>query len=95
MSTSPAGPPALPPVDFQTLIISLASSALMQMDALPGPSDDTSPVDLPMAKHTIDTLAMLQEKTKGNLSSAEAELLEGLVFDLRCKYIEASRKPSL
>lgn len=65
---------------------------MMQMDALPGPSDEANVVDLPMAKHTIDTLAMLQDKTKGNLSSAEAELLEGLVFDLRLKYIEAIRK---
>lgn len=66
----------------------------MQMDALPGPADEPEVVNLPLAKHSIDTLAMLQEKTKGNLTSAEAELLDGLVFDLRCKYIEASRKPS-
>jgi len=88
-----SGQPALPPVDFRTLIISLASSAMMHMNALPGPLDEANNIDLPMAKHTIDTLAMLQEKTKGNLSSAEAELLEGLVFDLRLKFIEASRKP--
>lgn len=87
-----ASQPALPPVDFQTLIISLGSSALMLMGAVPDPNGAPSDVNLPLAKHTIDTLAMLQEKTKGNLSSPEAELLEGLIYDLRLKFIEANRR---
>lgn len=62
----------------------------MLMGAVPeaNPSD----LNLPLAKHTIDTLAMLQDKTKGNLTSAEAELLDGLIYDLRLKFIEASRR---
>lgn len=89
---SSASQPALPPVDFQTLIISLGSSALMLMGAMPEPGAGPSDVNLPLAKHTIDTLAMLQEKTKGNLTASEAELLDGLIYDLRLKFIEASRR---
>jgi hypothetical protein len=91
-SDSSASRAALPPVDFQTLIISLGSSALMLMGTLPEPGGAPSEVNLPLAKHTIDTLAMLQEKTRGNLTAAETELLDGLIFDLRLKFIEANRR---
>lgn len=62
----------------------------MLMGAVPDAS--AGETNLPLAKHTIDTLAMLQDKTKGNLTSAEAELLDGLIYDLRLKFIEASRR---
>src|SRR5438552_3697106 len=48
-------------------------------------------VDLPLAQHTIDVIAMLQEKTRGNLTDPEAEFLEGLLFDLRLRYVERSK----
>jgi hypothetical protein len=44
-----------------------------------------------MAQHTIDVLAMLEVKTKGNLTAAEAQLLESLLFDLRLRYVEAAK----
>jgi hypothetical protein len=47
--------------------------------------------DLPMAKHTIDILAMLQDKTKGNLTQQEQQMLEGLLYDLRLRYVAASK----
>jgi hypothetical protein len=50
--------------------------------------------DLPLAKHTIDLLSMLQAKTKGNLTSHEDKLLESLLFDLRLRYVAAA-KPSI
>ena len=64
----------------------------MLMGTLPEPGGAPSEVNLPLAKHTIDTLAMLQEKTRGNLTAAETELLDGLIFDLRLKFIEANRR---
>ena len=45
--------------------------------------------DLPMAKHAIDLLSVLEEKTKGNLSSDEQKILESLLFELRLRYVEA------
>jgi hypothetical protein len=47
--------------------------------------------DLGMAKHTIDLLSMLQEKTRGNLTPHEAQLLESLLFDLRLRYVSAAK----
>jgi hypothetical protein len=82
----------LPPVDFPTFVLSLGSSALMHLGVAPHPTSGASETNLPMAKHTIDILAMLQEKTKGNLAPPEAELLENLLYDLRLQYVEASRK---
>jgi hypothetical protein len=87
----PAGrtqvPRALPPADFATLVLSLSSSALMYL----GEGAEGQPLErnLPMAKHAIDLLTVLEEKTKGNLSSDEQHILESLLFDLRLRYVEA------
>jgi hypothetical protein len=77
-------------VDFHTFILSLGSSALLHLGELDQPAGDPSTPDLPLAKHTIDIIAMLEQKTKGNLTSAESHLIESLLFDLRLRYVERS-----
>lgn len=84
---------ALPPADFATLVLSLGSSAVAYMGEEPGPEGGQPTRNLPMAKHAIDLLSVLEEKTKGNLSSEEQQILENLLFDLRLRYVEAI-KPS-
>ena len=86
-----AGSPELPAIDFHTFILSLGSSAVMHLGDPNPPDGDVSPPDLPMAKQTIDMIAMLQEKTKGNLTVPEAETIEALLFDLRLLYVERSK----
>src|SRR4051794_10747871 len=88
-----AEPPvaAFPPVDFHTFVLSLGSSALLHLGEIENPNDGASQKDLPLAKHTIDILAMLEEKTKGNLSTAEERLMESLLYDLRLRYVEATK----
>jgi len=81
----------LPPVDFHTFILSLGSSALLHLGELEHPDAGEARQDLSMAKHTIDILAMLEEKTKGNLSPAEDKLMESLLYDLRLRYVEATK----
>ncbi|MES1171821.1 MAG: DUF1844 domain-containing protein [Bacteroidota bacterium] len=88
-TTSAAGD--LPPVDFHTFILSLGSSALLHLGELDQPDGAESPPDLRMAKHTIDIIAMLQTKTKGNLSSPEERLIESLLYDLRLRFVERSK----
>jgi hypothetical protein len=90
-----AGKPAtaMPPVDFTTFVLSLGSSALMHLGEVENPQGGKAERDLPLAKHTIDLLSMLQAKTKGNLSPPEEKLLESLLFDLRLRYVSAA-KPS-
>jgi hypothetical protein len=95
-----AGPPAkepprsLPPADFATLVLSLGSSAVMYLGQEDGPDGKKTTRNLPMAKHAIDLLTVLEEKTKGNLSSEEGQILESLLFDLRLRYVEALKTPS-
>ncbi len=80
----------LPEVNFSTFILSMGTSALMYLGELNAPGAEGSQKDLAMAKHTIDTLAMLQIKTTGNLTNDETELLRQLLYDLRMKYIKAT-----
>ena len=82
---------ALPAVDFHTFVLSLGSSALLHLGELEHPEAGAQQKDLPLAKHTIDILAMLQEKTKGNLTPGEERLMESLLYDLRLRYVEASK----
>jgi hypothetical protein len=80
-------PRSLPPADFATLVLSLGSSALMHLgEAGEGGKAERN---LPMAKHAIDLLTLLEEKTKGNLNAEEEHLIGGLLFDLRLRYVEA------
>ena len=89
--TAEAPVAAFPPVDFHTFVLSLGSSALLHLGEIENPNDGVSQKDLPLAKHTIDILVMLEEKTKGNLSTAEERLMESLLYDLRLRYVEATR----
>lgn len=80
----------LPKVDMATFILSLSSSALVHMGEVPEPESGTIQTNLPLARHTIDVLAMLEEKTKGNLNSDEARLFRDILFELRMKYVQKS-----
>jgi hypothetical protein len=90
-SVAPGAPRPLPPVDFQTFVISLGSSALLQLGEIEDPTTGKRDKDLVLAKHTIEVLSMLQAKTKGNLTPAEEKLLESLLYDLRLRFVEASK----
>jgi hypothetical protein len=85
------GSGSLPAVDFHTFILSLGSSALLHLGELEHPDAGGPRKDLPLAKHTIDILEMLDQKTKGNLTPAEEKLMTSLLYDLRLRYVEASK----
>ena len=78
----------LPEVNFATFIFSLSSSAILHFGEIPDPATGTKKTNLPMAKHTIDILGMLEENTKGNLSTDEGELLKNILYDLRMRYVK-------
>lgn len=78
----------LPQIDFVTFILSLASSVQVHMGLMPNPGTGKQEKNLTLAKQTIDILGVLQEKTKGNLSPEEDKLLEGILYELRLKYVE-------
>jgi hypothetical protein len=81
------------PIDFYTFIFSLGSSAIIHLGDAPHPETGAPrEPDLLLAKQTIDILAMLEEKTKGNLTPEEEKFLETLLMDLRIRFVEKSKK---
>ncbi len=79
----------LPPVTFSSLILSLTSSVLMHFGDVPDPNTGERKVDLELAKHGIDTIAMLKEKTKGNLTEDEQQMIDNILTELRLRYVKA------
>ncbi|MCB2188113.1 MAG: DUF1844 domain-containing protein [Deltaproteobacteria bacterium] len=77
----------LPPVDFGALILSLAHSAMMHLGALPDPYGQELAPNPALARHTIDTIALLKEKTKGNLDPDEQRLVDNTLTELRLAYV--------
>jgi len=82
----------LPEINFSSFVLSMSSSVLLHFGQIPDPITNTKERNLPMAKQTIDILGVLQEKTKGNLSKDEEQLVDHLLHDLRLKYVEESKK---
>lgn len=85
------GESAMPKVSFDTLVASLNASALFSMGVLSDPAAGGAKKDLEMARYTIDLLEMLEEKTKGNLASEEAEMLKHVLYDLRIIYVREKK----
>lgn len=79
--------PGLPEVSFSTFIISLASSALVGLGEVPDPATGVCGRDMSMARHNIDVLEMLRQKTSGNLDSDEERMLSSIICELRLKYV--------
>ncbi len=80
----------LPPVTFEFLTLSLKMQAEMQLGLVHfGEEKDRPQPEFKLARHTIDLMAMLQEKTKGNLSVDEQRLLENSLTELRFRYVQA------
>ncbi|MBW1770648.1 MAG: DUF1844 domain-containing protein [Deltaproteobacteria bacterium] len=78
----------LPAVNFSTFIFSISSSALLHFGEIEDPTSGAKSKNLPLAKHTIDILAMLEEKTKGNLTPDEEQLFQNILYDLRMRYVK-------
>jgi len=89
-ATGPRGERELPPASVQSLAQSLVTQAMYYLsDSAARTGDEASNMD--MAKHLIDSLDVLEQKTKGNLTPAEEKLMESLLYDLRLRYVEATK----
>lgn len=75
-----------PAIDFVTFVLSLSSTALIQLGEMDGP--DGAAADLAMARHTIEMLQILDEKTDGNLTGEEERVLHHVLDDLRTRYLK-------
>ena len=91
-ANTPAGDASLPRIDFSTFVLSLAASAMVQLGLAPGPDGEQRQApDLAMARHTIDTIEMLAEKTRGNLDADEEQLLQSVLYEVRMSFVRAER----
>jgi hypothetical protein len=82
----------LPEVNFSTFILSLSSSVLLHCGHIPDPATGKRERNLSLAKQTIDILGLLKDKTKGNLTYDEEQLISNILYDLRLRYVEESKK---
>jgi len=87
-----AGSPP-PPIDFATFVLSLGTSALYHLGLVEDPqTGEKNPrPNVPLARQTIDTIEMLRDKTRGNLSDEESRLLDSLLYELRMQFVESSQ----
>jgi hypothetical protein len=85
--------PQLPPVDFSAFIAELGTTALAYLGGFQNPETKEILVDLEMAKRTIDTIDLLKEKTEGNLTAPESNLLDNTLYNLRMTYIRMANNP--
>ncbi|MBI3246906.1 MAG: DUF1844 domain-containing protein [Deltaproteobacteria bacterium] len=97
-SRAPAGEPQRAqdpvhePISFSSFLLGLITQALMLMGEIASVPGQGQQVDLLAARQMIDLLALLQEKTKGNLDPAEETMLENALFDLRMRYVDAAKR---
>jgi len=77
-----------PEVNFASFVLSLSTSAMYQFGDFPDPVSKNTKKNLPAAKQIIDILTMLQDKTSGNLDEGEKSLIDGILFELRMRYVK-------
>lgn len=82
----------MPEVTFPAFIMSLNTSALYHLGEIADPATGKTIVELDLARHAIDTLALIQNKTKGNLTADEDALLENILYDIKIRFVKAVKK---
>ncbi|MFZ5892202.1 MAG: DUF1844 domain-containing protein [Myxococcota bacterium] len=82
----------LPAIDLTTLILSFSHNVLVHLGDAPDPVTGERQVDLPLARQNIELIALLQEKTRGNLTGEEERVLAQALFDVRMRYVEVVKR---
>jgi len=77
-----------PPINFTNFILSLSTSALFHFGDFPDPASGKTQKNLSAAKQSIDLLDMINEKTKGNLNEQESNLIQGVLYELKMRYVK-------
>ena len=88
----PHGP--LPEASLSMLVTTLATQAMVALGQIPNPLSGQPQLDLEHAKHFIDTLAVVEEKTAGNRTPEETQLLVHMLHELRLGFVEAQNRPA-
>jgi hypothetical protein len=99
-TSRPAASAEAPPgtggrIDFPSYVLSYYTQSLVLLGEVPNPYTNKKEEDLEAARHTVDILGMLWDKTKGNLSAEEEQLLESVLYEVRMKYMAKINKIKL
>ncbi len=78
----------IPEPNLSELINMIAMQAVIGLGGMQSPTGEPIPQDLPVAKHYIDLLGLLEEKTKGNATEEEAQIMSGVLHELRMRFVE-------
>ena len=84
----------LPPASFSTLVSFLVTQIMMSLGGYQDPETKRVYVDLDLAKHHIDTLSVLEDKTRGNLIDEEKKLLDRVIYETRMQYVQIAQRVS-
>ena len=87
--------PPRPPIDFPSYILSYYTQGCVLMGEVPNPITNKKEEHIEEAKHIVDILSMLEQKTKGNLSKEEKQLLESVLYELRMKFMAKTNRIKL
>lgn len=82
----------MPEVTFSAFVMSLNTSVLFHLGEIADPATGKKLVDLDLARHGIDTLTLIEQKTKGNLSTDESEMLKNILYDLKIRFVKVAKK---
>lgn len=83
----------LPPASFAFLVSTLATQTMVHLGQIADPIDNKATIRLPLAQHHIDTLAILEEKTRGNLTAEEEKMLTTMLHELRMAFLYVKNLP--
>jgi hypothetical protein len=94
-SAQPESDESGPPIDFPSYMLSYYTQGLVLLGEVPNPYTNKKEEDLGSARNIIDILSMLEQKTKGNLTSEEDKLLESVLYELRMKFMAKTNRIKL
>ncbi len=84
-----AGQCVMPEVTFSAFVMSLNTSILFHLGEIADPETGRVIKNIELARHAIDTLVVLEQKTKGNLTEEESELLKNILYDVKIRFVRA------
>ncbi len=82
----------MPEVTFSAFVMSLNTSVLFHLGVIEDPATGKKEIDLDLARHGIDTLTLIQQKTTGNLSNDEEEMLKNILYDLKIRFVQTAKQ---
>lgn len=82
-----------PSINFETFVLSLGTATFVALGEIENPVTRKREESLDAAKHNIDILELLQEKTRGNLTERESKLLQDILYESRIKFVAKKKSP--